>query len=44
MNFLSVEVHGDDWFFDELAVFESSGAEVDVVSVPFTEAVVGVVG
>ena len=41
---LTVEIHGDQGLLDELALLEAGGSEVDVVGVPLSGAIVGVVG
>ena len=41
---LSVEVHRDQGLLDELALLEACGSEIDVVGVPLSGAIVGVVG
>ena len=41
---LTVEIHGDERLLDELALLEASCSEVDIVSVPLSGAIVGVVG
>ena len=44
VDFLAVEVDGDEGFFAEFAVLESGGAEGDVVGVPSAGAVVSIEG
>ena len=40
---LTVEIHGDQGLLDELALLEASGSEVDIVGVPLSGAIVGVI-
>ena len=40
---LTVEIHGDQGLLDELALLEAGGSKVDVVGVPLSGAIVGVV-
>ena len=43
VDFLAVKKHRNEGFFDEDAVFEASGAEIDIVGVPLSRAGVSVV-